>query len=413
MDLMQTRISSLDFLRGIAVLGILIINIESFAYPLQFNPYLYGFASEVDVTVRYWVYYFAQGKFFSLFVMLFGVSFQLMLERLQQKHNGVDSVNIYTRRLLILFVFGLAHAYLIWSGDILHHYAICALLLLPMRSFTKRGLGLFAALMLLIIIGSSYERANKRAEQKLAYQQVMAIDEQDRTQSQQRTIWRWEAKLEEKSTERYSAIEATYKGSYLDIFKSNWDKNELYKGDIFFKGILFESLMLMTIGILLCRLNIFSDYRNMAYYWPITLVLVGIGLWMGYIKYQWWSYDYLSPITTFHLEFFRKTAHYVQGLSYLLLLNGLYQVIPAIRKLTVINQVGKMALSSYIFHSIVCAFIFYGYGLNYHNELSRSELLGLIVAIWLINFALCHVWLKFNKQGPLESIWRRLSHQAS
>lgn len=409
---MQERINSLDFLRGIAVLGILIINIESFAYPAQFNPYLYGFATELDITVRYWVYYLAQGKFFTIFVMLFGISFYLMLERLQQRQDGADIYGIYTRRILILFIFGAIHTYLIWSGDILHHYAICALLLLPVRSFTMRGLGIFVFFMMVIIIGSAYEKVSERAVQKQAYQQAIVIDEVDRTRTQNRAISRWETKLSKQSKERFSYKEEVRKGSYVDILKSNWNEIKLYKGELFFKIILFDCLMLMAIGILLYRLNIFTDYRSISHYWPVTIFLFCLGLWMGYIKYQWWSYDYLNPITEIYLELIKKMGPYLQGISYILLLNGMYQCMPYIRKLIAINQVGKMALTSYIFHSAVCAFIFYGYGLGYHNEIARSELIWFVVGIWLINIIGCHLWLRFNKQGPLESIWRKLSYQA-
>ncbi len=407
---MQKRINSLDFLRGIAVLGILIINIESFAYPIQFSPYLYGFTSELDTTIRYWVYYLAQGKFFTMFVVLFGVSSYLMLERLQDKHKNIDVFNIYTRRLLILFVFGVIHTYFIWSGDILHHYAVCALLLLPVRNFTMRGLSLFIFAILLIIFGGIYEKAQERQLQKRAYQQAVIIDEQDRTNMQQRAIWRWEAKLEKKSTERYADKEKIKKGGYINILKSNWSDIKLYKGDLFFKSIIFDSLMLMAVGALLYRLGIFTDYHSVPFYWLITFVFLGLGLWMGYIKYQWWSYQYLNPITEVHLELIKKMASYIQGISYLLFFNGIYQAIPSIRKLEVINQVGKMALTSYIFHSIICALIFYGYGLNYHNELSRSELIWLVIGIWFINITFCYLWLRYNKQGPLEFIWRKLSY---
>lgn len=408
---MQERINSLDFLRGIAVLGILIINIESFAFPIQFSPYLYGFSTELDTTVRFWVYYLAQGKFFTMFVVLFGVSFYLMLERLQEKHTTKDVFGIYTRRLFILFIFGAVHTYFIWSGDILHHYAICALLLLPVRDFTMRGLTLFIIAMLFIILGNSFEKVQNKQQQNLEYQQALKIEEGERTNIQNRAVWRWESKLEKKSTERYADKEKTKKGSYVDNLQSNWNEIKLYKGELFFKIILFDSLMLMTIGILLYRLGIFSDYRSVPYYWQITFVLFGLGLWTGYIKYQWWSYEYLNPITEVYLEIIKKIAAYIQGLSYLLFINGIYQVIPNIRKLTAINKVGKMALSSYIFHSIICALIFYGYGLNYHNELSRSDLIWLVITIWLVNILFCHFWLKFYKQGPLETIWRKLSYQ--
>ncbi len=115
------RIGSLDFLRGIAVLGILIINVESFSYPNPWSPYQYGFASDADRTTRFWVYFLAQGKFFSMFALLFGVGFYIFLERLEQKGIGLRAMDIFARRLLWLFVFGLIHAFFIWNGDILYH----------------------------------------------------------------------------------------------------------------------------------------------------------------------------------------------------------------------------------------------------------------------------------------------------
>ena len=356
--MMQERINSLDFLRGIAVLGILIINIESFAFTVQFSPYLYGFVSDLDITFRYWVYFIAQGKFFTMFAVLFGVSFYLMLERLQEKHKNINVFNVYTRRLFILFIFGFIHSCFIWSGEILHHYAICGLLLLPVRGFTIRGLGIFIIAMLLIILGSSYEQVKIRQQQKLDYQQAITIEEQSRTNIQDRAISRWESKLEKKSSKRYAHKEEAKKGSYLDMLKNNWNEIRIYKSNLFFKNILFDSLMLMAIGILLYRLGIFTNYRSIPHYWLVTFVLFGLGLWTGYIKYQWWSYDYLNPVTEVYLEITKKMASYIQGISYLLVINGLYQCIPSIRKLTAINQVGKMALSSYVFHSIVCALIF-------------------------------------------------------
>jgi len=406
---MTNRIDSLDFLRGIAVLGILIINIESFAYPAQFNPYLYGFDSSVDTSVRYWIYYFAQGKFFTMFVVLFGISFYLMLEN--KSDDQIDRYNLYTRRILVLFIFGALHAYFIWSGDILHHYAICALLLLPVRSFSKLGIGIFVLALLVIIFGNLYERANQRAMQKDAYDTAIKIEENERTEAQDRAIWRWENKLEKISTSRFEDKEAARKGSYLDMLKSNWNEIKLYKGELFFKIILFDCLMLMAIGILLYRSNIFTNYHSLSYYWPITFSMLGLGLALGYLKYQWWSFDYLNPITNPWEQFNFKVSPYIQGISYILLLNGLYQKLSIFRKIVAINNVGRMALTSYIFQSIICAMIFYGYGLGFHNELSRSELLVMIALVWFINMLFCHFWFKYSKQGPLESLWRKFSYQ--
>src|SRR5687767_6077862 len=100
------RINVLDFLRGLAVLGILLINIESFSYPDPWSPSQYGFHEAIDHTTRFWVYFLTQGKSFSMFTLLFGVGFYIFLERLEKKGLGLKAMDIYARRLLWLFIFG-------------------------------------------------------------------------------------------------------------------------------------------------------------------------------------------------------------------------------------------------------------------------------------------------------------------
>ena len=95
---LSERISSLDFLRGIAVLGILLINIESFSYPDPWSPYKFGFDGTADTTTRFIVYLLAQGKFFSMFTLLFGVGFYIFLERLESRGLGLKAMDIYARR---------------------------------------------------------------------------------------------------------------------------------------------------------------------------------------------------------------------------------------------------------------------------------------------------------------------------
>ncbi|MEM8896055.1 MAG: DUF418 domain-containing protein, partial [Bacteroidota bacterium] len=115
----SSRIPSLDFLRGVAILGILFINIENFAYPDSWSPYKFGFDEPIDRATRFWVYFLTQGKFYNMFALLFGVGFYIFLERLEKKSLGLSAMDIYSRRLLWLFVIGVTHAYLIWSGDVL------------------------------------------------------------------------------------------------------------------------------------------------------------------------------------------------------------------------------------------------------------------------------------------------------
>ena len=141
------RIYSLDFLRGIAILGILFINIESFVYPNPWSSWQYGYASTIDYDTRFWVYFLTQGKFYTMFALLFGVGFAIFLKRVEQNTFGLNGIDIYLRRLLLLFLIGCIHSYFIWDGDILHHYAICGLFLLPFRSISNKSI-IFVILVL-------------------------------------------------------------------------------------------------------------------------------------------------------------------------------------------------------------------------------------------------------------------------
>ena len=205
----QERLTVLDFIRGVAVLGIFVINVEVFAYPDAFSPYLFGFDSELDRDFRFWVYFLFQGKFFCLFSLLFGVSFYLFFERLLNKEllndrtatSGfeISASDVYARRLLCLFIIGVLHAYLLWNGDILYHYAACGLLLLPFRRVKICTL-FFVLLVLAVIIG--YQGGTKAMRMQTnfkAYQAALAVDEQDRTEQQESSLNRWNRMTKEKS----------------------------------------------------------------------------------------------------------------------------------------------------------------------------------------------------------------------
>ncbi|RYE99816.1 MAG: DUF418 domain-containing protein, partial [Oxalobacteraceae bacterium] len=140
------RIAVLDVLRGVALLGILLMNIEAFVGPLDLavtgvEPHWHGADRVADALV----YLFVQGKFYTLFSLLFGMGFAVMAQRAAQAGRGLFGP--YLRRTVGLLVIGLAHALLLWSGDILVTYALLALLLLATRSVPTVTLPWFAALI--------------------------------------------------------------------------------------------------------------------------------------------------------------------------------------------------------------------------------------------------------------------------
>src|SRR5690554_1824206 len=153
------RIGLLDALRGLALLGIFLANIEWFTRPWQ--EFANGMAqglSGLDHAAAWTVHVFVNGKFWILFSLLFGLGFAVMMERAQASGR---SARIYLRRLAVLFAIGIAHALLVWVGDILHSYAIAGLLLLGMREVRPRkqlavGLALYLGLCgLSLLAGAS------------------------------------------------------------------------------------------------------------------------------------------------------------------------------------------------------------------------------------------------------------------
>ena len=127
------RIAMLDVLRGFALLGILLMNIQSFSMPgaAYLNPYAYGDMEGANYWVWTLSHVLADQKFMGLFSMLFGVGVLVFCQRAEDK--GHAAASLHYRRMGWLFLFGLAHGYLFWYGDILFSYALCGCLVFLMR----------------------------------------------------------------------------------------------------------------------------------------------------------------------------------------------------------------------------------------------------------------------------------------
>lgn len=401
------RIASLDFLRGIAVLGILFINIESFAFPDPWSPWKYGFKSDIDYNTRFWVYFLTQGKFYTLFALLFGVGFIIFINRLENK-NVTLAMDIYTRRLLWLFVIGVIHAYFIWDGDILYHYAICGMLLLPFRSMRNSSLIFIICLLAIFPLSNSREMAIKRQIEEQKYLEALKIPESKRTDDEIKSIETWEKATTKKTPDTEYVKPA--KTTFWKGIEDSYENINVHKGEFYYYSLVFSSLMVMIGGMILFRSGIFHDYKSLRYYWLVSILIFTTGLFINYFKYYHWTYEYYKPITsvwkaclfTFHKE--------MLGVGYVLIINGIYQKYLMRFKFNLIQKIGRTALSNYIFQNIILGLLFYGYGLALFNRLSRFELLGMIVVIWVVQIILTWLWLKKYKQGPVEWVWRKLTY---
>lgn len=404
------RIPSLDFLRGVAILGILFINIESFVYANPWSSYQYGFQTSLDNNTRFWVYFLTQGKFYNMFTLLFGVGFVIFLERLDLKNIGLKGIDIYSRRLLWLFIFGVIHAYFIWNGDVLYHYAICGLLLLPFRSIKSKYIILIILFLASFSIIKSVTTTTKRIETHNEYIAAKRTIIPERTDDQNEKILSWEKRYSKRIASNDNVKNP--KPTYLEGLKKSYEHATVHKGEFYYQSLLFATLIIMLLGIVLYREGIFSDYTVWKHYWLISLAVLAVGLLINYFRYYHWTFEDHEPILKIWQSVMFTFPKEILGFGYILIFNGLHQKYLKNVKIKFISKIGRTALSNYILQSIILGFIFYGYGLGMFNQFSRFELLPIVITIWLIQIILTLIWLKYNQQGPLEKLWRKLTYKS-
>jgi uncharacterized protein len=261
-----------------------------------------------------------------------------------------------------------------------------------------------------LLLVKSYEQTKRRQDWKEKAEAAQNIPIDQRTDQQTKSINFWNKKLQPQSADT-----ATYpapKSSYWIGLKETYDHASVHKGMLYYQSLLFPSLIVMLIGIMFYRSGIFSDYRKWKYYWPASLSILMFGLLINYDRYNQWTYDYFNPVLNIWQGWLHTFPKEILGIAYILIFNGLYQRFSLFKKAQFISQVGRMALTNYIFQNVLLGLIFHGYGLSQFNHFSRFELLGVIMIIWIIQITLTLLWLRKHSQGPLEQLWRTLTYRS-
>jgi uncharacterized protein len=381
------RIGSLDALRGVALLGILLVNMFSFAQPHYSNPYAYGDLRGANFAVWLLSHTFAYLKFLSIFSMLFGAGVYLFTSRIESP--GRPSGWLHYRRMLVLIMFGLLHAYFLWFGDILVHYGICGLLLYPFRKLPPRRLILVGTGILLIpILAGVY------------YIRTMGPND----------FREFERDLHPTPTAVASDL-ATFRGGWLGQLSTRASEAFEFETTVFGWEYFWRELGLMLIGMALFKLGVFSATLPKAAYLHMIsgAILVGIPLTLYgvYVNYKagWQS----MPI------YFR--GEFVDYIASLFLAFGWVGAVMLACKSPVLRlfigplkAVGRAAFSNYILQTLLCTTLFYGHGFGLYGHLSRVRQFGIVLVIWTVQLIVSTLWFRFFRMGPLESLWRSLTY---
>lgn len=415
----KERILFLDSLRGIALLGILLMNITA-----QGTTYIFYDKLDLNQSLtgpNLWVWIAEMGLFEGtmrgLFSILFGAGSYLLIKRLEKQHPGLEAADIYYRRLLWLLAFGLINAFLfLWPGDILYPYALLGLVLFPFRNLSPKVLLLIAFVLIafgsyrenMTLMGAKETIVNGRAAESLE-KNKKKLTEVQKTNLEEYKGFRDKHSSAGYMKEAKKEVAKVNGKSYAEIFKVYRDVNMKIQS-VFFYNSWWDILLFFFIGMALFKSGFLEGKMNGGLYLMVAIVGIVAGLWFNYwLMSKQYANKFDGVILTEEIPFaVYQVRRVLQTMGYLSLLILLYKLSFFRRIMDIFAPVGQMAFTNYLMQSIIAAIIFFGFGL--FATLERYELYYVVGAIWLFQIIFSYIWLRYFYFGPFEWLWRALTY---
>jgi uncharacterized protein len=388
----KERIVSLDILRGFAILGILIMNIQSFSMvgAAYFNPTAYGDLTGLNRIVWILSHMVADTKFISIFSMLFGAGIVLFSTRLEER--GVAPGPVHYRRIVGLLVIGLLHGFMLWSGDILTTYALVGTVVYLFWRRTPPTL-LVVGLIATAVSSALYAMAAS----SIGYWPEEAL-------LQIRYFWN--------PDQAVKAFEiAAYTGGWGAQMASRVPAMIGALTASFWFFLAWRTSGMMLVGMALYKWGVLSAQRSRRFY----ACMAAAGLLLGYPvialgisrnSAAGWSLEY---------SFFRGSQYNYWGS--LLVALGYIGVVMLIAKARPkggvaawLAPVGRMAFTNYLMQTALMTTVFYGHGLGLFGQVERTGQILIVFAVWAFQIWFSRFWLARFRFGPAEWLWRSLTY---
>jgi len=406
------RVESLDVLRGFALLGILLLNIVGFGLvsAAYSNPLL-GITDTLDAYVWAGVDVLAEGAMRCLFSVLFGAG--VVLFTADNRRSGA----LHYKRNLWLLAFGMFDAYvLLWSGDILVNYALAGAVLYLARD-ARPGRLLAAAALLIVMMSALYGLTQwglgnaREAAATLAQSAEVESSVADAALAERASAWLdFDNDFSPEPAEQAEELRLR-RESYAHAFRWNLGVTTQMLTFALPVVLFWDALAMMLLGMALYKFGVLQGDRTKRFY--VTLMVAGFVTGFGVnateVGTAWRSdFDLLSAFAqaqpTYHVGRLAMAMGYL-GLIMLIIRAGALQAW-RVR----LAAVGRMALTNYLMHSAICLFVFTGAGMSLVGELSRWQLYGVVIAIWVVQLILSPWWLRRFRFGPAEWVWRALTY---
>ncbi|MDP6541570.1 MAG: DUF418 domain-containing protein [Phycisphaerales bacterium] len=390
---LKERIGSLDVLRGVAVLGILLMNSVCFSmvFAAYENPTVYDDLSGTGWWVWLSLHLIADQKFIAIFSILFGAGVCIFTDRADAKSHNVWPLQI--SRMGWLLLIGIVHAYCIWYGDILVTYAVAGVVLASLRKWDPKRLFILGAISLGIVtllINHMFGMTVSHLPEEVIAEMRSTAD----------------------LTSEVNANEiAAYTGSWTGQLVHRIPTSLMMHLFIVPFFVFWRVVGLMLMGMALYRWGVLSAKRSTIFY--IKMIAIGLLIGMPLILVGVWqkSIHGWDPIR----------QHFVDGNWNIIGAGfvafawiGIVMLFCKQHRFALVRKafaaVGRMALTNYIAQSLICTYLFYGHGLGWFGQVERLQLLGIVVAIWIFQIIFSLIWLHFFRFGPLEWAWRSATY---
>ena len=395
----EERLHHLDVIRGLALLGVLIMNVQFWfrapgaSYQLTPHPWPGFWNVGTDRVLAVLL----EAKAMSTFAMLFAVGLAIQMERAEAR--GLAYRNIALRRLGALFLFGVLHVLLVWEGDILHNYALAGFLCLP---FLKRSLRTIK-IWLRILAGAATVGA--------LVMSVKLILERGMQPATGEALAKFQAIVQEALVKRGHGTWLQEAGFRLHSWvRQFWPGAEIGQAPYY--------LTLFLLGLAVWKSGVLRDpashlpriQRFFSWAFPLALLLGLIALLQTdgvvFLNAHWRVWRFSIPVVLLAAAFGPPFGALAWGSGILLLL----QKPSWRRRLGPFAWAGRMALSNYLMQSLVMSFLFNGWGLGFYNRLGPLAGLGVSLACFGLQALLSHWWLAHFQFGPMEWLWRSITY---
>ena len=388
----KQRIEILDILRGFALLGIIFMNMGFFSgyvfmpfddleqiTDFQLDEKLYSF---LDVIVT--------GKFYTLFSLLFAVGFYIQYEK--NKEDSINFLKTYRRRLFFLLLIGFLHS-LIWFGDILLVYSIFGFILILFRNVKSKNLILWSIFFLLFPL--------------LIDLCLLPFSEALSSASPEKTAALAHVQYPDMTVE--AVIRTFQNGSIVDLFFLNIH-NLVWK----FLGYIpsggyFKFLGIFLLGYYFASIELFTKKTKSS----LLITSLIVGLLATFSAKIIGGSSYMFPSTPLNMlyKFLVLAGQIFMCIFYITSISKIVQTSIGKKAFGYLIPVGRMALSNYLFQTIIMIIIFYNFGFNLIGKIGLLHTSGIAILILVLQIILSHIWLRHFKFGPLEWIWRSLTYK--